>query len=154
MGYILDLRKLVGKRPLLMPCTGVILGDGKGKVLLQLRADNKKWAIHGGSIEIDEEVEEALLREVNEELGIHLNTYNYLKTFSGKEFHFTYPNGDEVSIINIVYYSHDFTREFKLQKDEVLEVKWFSKNELPEDIFEVDRKVLEEYFSFLEKNKK
>ena len=40
MGYIMELRKIVGHRTLLMPCAGAIIGDGKGNVLLQLRADD------------------------------------------------------------------------------------------------------------------
>ena len=30
MGYIMELRKIVGHRTLLMPCAGAIIGDGKG----------------------------------------------------------------------------------------------------------------------------
>ena len=69
MGYIMDLRKLVGHRTLLMTCAGAILGDGKGNVLLQLRKDDNTWATHGGSVELDERVEDAMLREVREEIA-------------------------------------------------------------------------------------
>lgn len=78
MSYIMDLRKIVRHRPLLMPCAGAIIGDGKGNILLQQRVDDGTWSNHGGSIELDEEVTEAMLREIKEELGITLLNINFL----------------------------------------------------------------------------
>ena len=70
MRYISELRKIVGHRTLIMPCACVIIGDGKGNILLQKRVDDGTWGYHGGAIEIDESVEDALRREVYEELNI------------------------------------------------------------------------------------
>ena len=151
MGYIMDLRKIVGHRPLLMPAAALIIGDGKGNVLLQLRADDKTWANHGGSIELDEKVEDALLREVKEELGITLLEYKILNIYSGPEYHNVYPNGDEVSCIDITYYCHKFEGQLVLQEDEVLEVKWFNKDTLPDNLHHNSVKALADYFKLLEK---
>jgi hypothetical protein len=43
--YILDLRKIVGHRPLLQVGASVIVEDKDGRILLQLRHDNKCWGI-------------------------------------------------------------------------------------------------------------
>ena len=43
MGYILELRKQVGHRPLIMTCAGVLLLNEKRELLLQKRADNGLW---------------------------------------------------------------------------------------------------------------
>lgn len=43
MGYILELRKQVGHRPLIMTCAGVLLLNEKSELLLQKRADNGLW---------------------------------------------------------------------------------------------------------------
>lgn len=147
MGYIMDLRKIVGHRTLLMPCAGAIIGDGKGNVLLQLRKDDNTWATHGGSVELDERVEDAMIREVKEEIGLTILEYTLLKIYSGPEYHNVYPNGDEVSCIDIVYYSHNFEGTIVLQEDEVIEVKWFNKDSLPENISERTKIWLNEYFS-------
>ena len=69
----MELRKNVGHRTLLMPCAGAIIGDGKGNVLPQLRADDNTWPTHGGSIEQDERVEDAMIREIQDE--------NWVKSF-------------------------------------------------------------------------
>lgn len=150
MGYIMDLRKIVGHRTLLMPCAGAIIGDGKGNVLLQLRKDDNTWATHGGSIELDERVEDAMIREVKEEIGLTILEYTLLDIYSGPEYHNIYSNGDEVSCIDIVYYSHNYKGEINLQEDEVLEVKWFNKENLPKNISKRTKIWLSEYFSRIE----
>ena len=150
MGYIMDLRKIVGHRTLLMPCAGAIIGDGKGNVLLQLRKDNKTWATHGGSIELDERVEDAMIREIQEEIGLTVLEYELLNIYSGPEHHNIYPNGDEVSCIDIVYYCHKFEGEIQLQEDEVLNVQWFHRDDLPGNIGQNVRKWLNDYFNMLD----
>ena len=147
MSYIMDLRKIVGHRPLLMPCAGAIIGDGKGNILLQQRVDDGTWANHGGSIELDEEVEQAMIREVKEELGITLLEYKLFNIYSGPNHHHIYPNGDEVSCIDIVYVCERFEGEISLQKEEVRQVKWFNKETLPENIHHNCKQAILEYLS-------
>jgi 8-oxo-dGTP pyrophosphatase MutT (NUDIX family) len=149
----MDLRKIVGHRTLLMPAAALVIGDGKGNVLLQLRADDKTWANHGGSIELDEKVEDALAREVKEELGITILEYKLLNIYSGPNYHNIYPNGDEVSCIDITYYCHKFEGNIMLQEDEVLEVKWFNKDNLPENLHHNSVLALKDYFRILEERK-
>ena len=43
MGYIMDLRKIVGHRTLLQVGASVIVEDEQGRVLLQKRTDNHCW---------------------------------------------------------------------------------------------------------------
>ena len=62
--YIMDLRKIVGNRPLLQVGAGVIVEDAQGRILLQLRSDTHSWGYAGGSVELDEEVEAAAKREL------------------------------------------------------------------------------------------
>ena len=150
--YIMDLRKIVGHRTLLMPCSCVIIGDGKGNVLLQLRVDDNTWAIHGGSIELDEKVEDAMKREVKEELNLDVLEYKLLGIYSGPEHHHIYPNGDETSCIDIVYVCHKYSGTIKIQESEVQKVEWFNKNNLPSNLALSAKKWLKEYFTRLENN--
>ena len=66
MGYIMDLRKIVGHRTLLQVGASVIVEDEQGRVLLQKRTDNHCWGYPGGSTELDERVEDAAARELLE----------------------------------------------------------------------------------------
>lgn len=56
--YIMDLRKIVAHRPLLQVGASVIVEDEKGRILLQKRSDNHCWGYAGGSVELDETVED------------------------------------------------------------------------------------------------
>ena len=70
MSYIMELRKEVGHRPLLQVGASVIVVDEHGRILLQLRSDNHCWGYAGGSVELDEVVEDAAKRELLEETGL------------------------------------------------------------------------------------
>lgn len=146
MGYIQDLRKIVGHRTLMMVCACAIIEDSNGNVLLQQRADDSKWGYHGGSVEIDEDVTEALRREVKEELNIDIDEYRFFNIYSGEKSHHIYPNGDECSCIDIVYVISKYHGEMKLQEDEVKEVKWFNKETLPDNLCEGAIRALKDYY--------
>ena len=101
--YIMDLRKIVGHRTLLQVGASVILEDAQGRILLQKRSDNHCWGYAGGSVELDEVVEDAAKRELFEETGLIAEKLELFGVFSGKETHYVYPNGDEVSNVDIVF---------------------------------------------------
>ncbi len=132
--YIMDLRKVVGHRPLLQVGASVIVENGDGQVLLQLRSDNHCWAYAGGSVELDEVVEDAARRELFEETGLRANTLELFGIFSGKDTHYVYPNGDEVSNVDIVYLCRDYSGELRCQAGEVDELRFFDAANLPENI--------------------
>lgn len=132
--YILDLRKVVGHRPLLQAGASVILEDAQGRILLQKRADNHLWGYHGGSVELDEDVETAARRELREETGLIAGEMTLFGVFSGPEMHYVYPNGDEVSNIDHVYLCTDWTGTPRPQPGEVEELRFFAPGELPEEL--------------------
>ncbi len=132
--YILDLRKIVGHRPLIQVGASVILENHRGEVLLQKRADNHCWGYPGGSVELDEVVEETARRELLEETGLVAGTLHLFGVFSGKDTHYVYPNGDEVSNIDIVYLCSDYAGSLICQEGEVEELGFFPADGLPEPL--------------------
>ena len=52
-----------------------------GKILLQRRADNGKWGLVGGLLELDETYEQAALREIREETGLAVRLTAFLGIF-------------------------------------------------------------------------
>ena len=132
--YIMDLRKIVGHRPLLQVGASVIVEDTQGRILLQKRADNHCWGYAGGSVELDEIVEDAAKRELLEETGLTANELHLFGIFSGPDTHDVYPNGDEVSNIDIVYICRSYTGTLCCRQGEVEELRFFSVDEIPENI--------------------
>ncbi len=132
--YIMDLRKIVGHRPLLQVGASVIVEDEAGRILLQLRSDNHCWGYAGGSVELDEVVEEAARRELYEETGLTAEKLELFGIFSGKDTHYIYPNGDEVSNVDIVYICREYSGELKCQDGEVDALRFFDPDDLPENL--------------------
>ncbi len=143
--YIMDLRKLVGHRPLLQVGASVIVENKKEQILLQKRTDNHCWGYAGGSVELDEVVEEAAKRELYEETGLIAESMELFGIFSGKDTHYIYPNGDEVSNVDIVYICKQYSGELRCQIEEVEELCFFSADDLPNNISPPIRKVVEEW---------
>ena len=132
--YIMDLRKIVGHRPLLQVGASVIVENEQGEVLLQKRTDNHCWGYAGGSVELDEVVEDAARRELFEETGLIALELELFGVFSGKDTHYVYPNGDEVSNVDIVYLCKHFEGSLKCQEKEVEDLRFFPADALPESL--------------------
>ncbi|MCM1131499.1 MAG: NUDIX domain-containing protein [Roseburia sp.] len=146
MSYIMNLRKKVGHETIIMPCACVIIGDGNGNILLQQRKDDGKWAHHGGAIEVDENTLDAAKREIKEELNLELDEVEFLGVYSGKKYHHIYPNGDEVSAIDIVYVCHKYHGDLKNTDGEVSQAKWFNKDNLPTNLSHNPKDAIKDYF--------
>ena len=144
-GYIMDLRKIVGHRPLLQVGASVILEDAQGRILMQKRADNHLWDYHGGSVELDEVVEDAAKRELLEETGLTARKLELFGIYSGPETHYIYPNGDEVSNVDVVFLCRDYEGTPRPQPEEVEELRFFAADELPEDTPSFSRAALRDW---------
>jgi 8-oxo-dGTP pyrophosphatase MutT (NUDIX family)/GNAT superfamily N-acetyltransferase len=143
--YIETLRKHIGHAPILQCGASIILVNERNEILLQKRRDNGCWGFHGGAIELDEVVEEAAKRELFEETGLTANSLELFGVFSGTDMHYVYPNGDEVSNVDIVYICRDFSGVLKAELNEVTELKFFRIDELPDNISPPQRKPLNKY---------
>ncbi|MEN1935955.1 NUDIX hydrolase [Paenibacillus sp. 102] len=144
MGYIEDLREIVGSRPLNLAGVAVAVLNEQGQILLQKRKSGV-WGVPGGFMELGESTEEAGRREVLEETGIEIGKLDLVDIFSGEEFFVKLPNGDEFYPITIAYMSKEI-KGGNLQADgtESLEVKFFSLNQLPENISPFIKKLMQQ----------
>ena len=130
MSYISELRKYIGHNPLI--CAGATVAVIKDKqILLNLRSDTKNWGIPGGSLEVGETLEETAKRELKEETNLDCDSFTLLNVFSGNDFYFKYPNGDELYSVIALYLADDFKGGLKITDDESIDLSFFSKSELP-----------------------
>lgn len=103
----------------------VYIINDKKQTLLQKRSSSKrfdpnKWGLCAGHVESGETLDEAILREAKEELGLELNI-NDLYVLDEKEVKIRESN----SHVRKVYYVICNEENFKFQKEEISEVRWF-----------------------------
>lgn len=144
-GYIMDMRKLVGHRTLIQCAASIIIENDKGQILLGRRSDNHCWGYSGGSIEIDERVEDCARRELLEEMGLTAGSIELFMINSGPEVHYIYPNGDEVSNVEIIYICRDWSGEPKAADGELTELRFFDVADIPAEISPPIKPVIDEY---------
>lgn len=144
-GYIMDLRKYVGHMTLIQCAASVIVENESGQILLGKRTDNQMWGYSGGSMEIDETAEDCAKRELFEEMGIVAEELHFFMVNSGPEAHYIYPNGDEVSNVEIVYICKQYHGELRPQEEEVSELRFFDIPDIPDSISPPIRPVMRRY---------
>jgi 8-oxo-dGTP diphosphatase len=108
----------------------IILENGKGEFLLYLR-DNKPeipfpdhWDLIGGHVEEGETPEEALVREVREELDFDLREYVFYKKYECL-------TGDAYENIKYIYYGRINLPIEEITLLEGVYPKYFTREEIP-----------------------
>jgi 8-oxo-dGTP pyrophosphatase MutT (NUDIX family) len=144
MDYILQLREYIGHRPIVLVGAAILVLDEQNRLLMMKRSDNECWSVPGGSVEPGELVEAAAKRETFEESNLEIGELLLFGVFSGPEFFYKYPNGDEVYNVIIIYSSHDWHGEVKLN-DEHTEWRWFSVDSIPEEISPPIKPIIEQF---------
>ena len=87
------------------------------------------WAIPGGFIELDEELEHAVARELEEETGLVNISLEQMHTFGtcGRD-----PRGRQITVVFMGIAGHG--RDRLKPGDDAAEARWFDINKLPEDM--------------------
>lgn len=131
--YVKTMRKLIGHEPLLLCGASIILFNELNQVLMLRRNDNGCWCFPGGAVDLGENTEDSVRRELLEETGLCVEEVSVWGVFSGKELHYTYPNGDEVYIVDVVYSSNKFYGEISID-NESSEYRFFNIEDIPSEI--------------------
>jgi len=149
MGYIEDLRKIIGNRPLILVGAMVAVIDEQGKILLQKRPEGV-WVLPGGLLELGESVEEAGRREVFEETGVEIGQLQLVEVFSGKQYFRKLANGDEFYPVTIAYISKDIkSRTIQIDGKETIDAGFFPINELPEHTSPLVNKLIQRFANMM-----
>lgn len=146
MGYVEELRAVVGHRPLIFVGAVVVIVDEEGRLLLEERKFPKDvWGLPGGLMELGESTEDTAKREVMEETGLTVDELNLINVYSGPQHFVVAENGDEFYVVTIAYYSNKYQGELIVDQKESLSFQFFSPTELPSKMVGSHRVVIDEF---------
>jgi 8-oxo-dGTP pyrophosphatase MutT (NUDIX family) len=92
----MQLRSQVGKERIIVPGAVMFIRNAAGHVLCLRRADDGRWQLPAGFIDLGESIAETAVREVREETGLAIELVRVLGVYAGEEDQVTYTNGDPV----------------------------------------------------------
>ncbi|PWV94468.1 ADP-ribose pyrophosphatase YjhB (NUDIX family) [Paenibacillus cellulosilyticus] len=131
MGYIEELREVVGNRALILVRPSVAIINKLGQILLVQYRDGS-WGIPGGLMELGESTEDCIRREVKEEINLGLGNLQLFGVFSGQELFTKLRNGHEYYNVVIAYICLEYECELQPDGIEVLDAQFYSLNDVPE----------------------
>lgn len=146
MGYISDIRKYVGHRPIMATAAMCIVYHREKGLLFEKRSDNGMWCVPGGAIELGESLEQALAREVKEETGLDIANPKLFDVVAS--VHMVYPNQDEVYYTDVVYIVEEFSGTLCCD-EESTELRWFPPDSLPKEIMPTQTGYIEKFLEGL-----
>lgn len=117
------------------PGVGAVVLNESGEVLLLKRADREQWALPTGTVERGEPVEEAISREVQEEIGLQITVDQLTGVYSHpKQQVFSYPSGEIVHFVTNCFSCSVDGGTLEADHDEALDVGFFDTDRLPSQI--------------------
>lgn len=107
--------------------------NGWQVLLIQRKNDPYKgmWALPGGFVDMDETLEEAVVRELEEEASIQFDGLTQLHAFSSIDRD---PRGRNIGVM--FYGVIEYDKSFAKAGDDAQEAKWFFINDLPSLAFD------------------
>lgn len=147
MGYVEDLRKIVGTIPLILVGAVVIITDNENRILLQKRMHHPvgRYGLPGGLMELGESTMETAQREVYEETGLKVSNLNLIDVFSGKEHFIKTPNGDEFYVVVTAYWTKEFSGTLEINDEESMSLDFYHMDDLPENIPKSHKEMINKY---------
>src|SRR3972149_7932213 len=122
----------------------------KNHVLLRKHDKYKKWLSVGGHIELDEDPNQAAIREVREEVGLEVKLLGSSPFFNERDYtelvppvflnrHRINETHEHVTLVYFALSQTDFLKQSKEEKSE--ELKWFTREELLENVYGITESI-------------
>jgi 8-oxo-dGTP pyrophosphatase MutT (NUDIX family) len=135
--FLRELRRKVGNDPLLLPAVTAVVMDEGGRVLLMQSKDDRQWYLPGGATDPGEQPADAVVREVREETGLHVEPVRIIGVYADPRTR--YANGDLVWYVSTVFACNIIGGTPCVNDDEAVDVRFFPTDGLPGAIYPAHR---------------
>lgn len=129
--YYRQLREKIGSDLIFSPSVAAIIRNRDQEVLFVQSATDLLWSIPAGAIELGETPAEAIRREVFEETGLTVRPLRILGVVGGRDFRWTYLDGNRVEYLTVVFECQVESGELSAIDGEVAAFQYCSHQELP-----------------------
>lgn len=131
MDYCEEIRKMIGDSPLIIVRPSVAIINDKEEILLSRNAGGM-WTIPGGTLQLNESVEECITRIVYENLGVKIMALILFGVYSGKKL---INQADErYSTVAISYLCTEYEGKLAPRSEQGIEARFFRLDQLPEEL--------------------
>jgi ADP-ribose pyrophosphatase YjhB (NUDIX family) len=113
----------------LVVAASAVVTDDEGRILLQRRRDNARWAVPGGVMELGESIADTAVREVKEETGFDVAIERLVGIYSDPGHVVAYSDGEVRQQFSICFACRIVAGE-ATASDESTEVGFFEPDEL------------------------
>lgn len=152
MGYVEELRKLIGHKCIILNGSAVVIKNEKDELLLEQRAyPDGRWCFPCGLMELGESTVETAKREVFEETNLIVENLRLIGVYSGRNHLCSAANGDEWYVVTTAYYTNNYSGELK-KNNESEKLQWFSPYKIPENFAENHRLIFNDYMNGFDKS--
>jgi 8-oxo-dGTP pyrophosphatase MutT (NUDIX family) len=131
INYVRWLRSYVGHQRLLQMAASAFICDIHGGVLLGRRTDVMLWAPPSGVVQLGETPAQTVVREVEEETGLHVEVTRLIGLYSGSDFEWTYPNGDQAQIVSAFFACQVNGGTLTVDNREFIDLGYFAPDAFP-----------------------
>ncbi|HIP73550.1 MAG TPA: NUDIX domain-containing protein [Anaerolineae bacterium] len=139
---IREVRPYIGTAPYIgVGATAAVVRDD-GRILMIRRRDNGAWFFPAGYADLGENAAHTAVREVREETGYHIQPERILGVYSGPMFRHTFPNGDQVKNVGVLFRARLLGGRPSPQEAEVSELAWMT----PQEVVAIAPPAYRDYF--------
>lgn len=119
----------------ILPAVAAAIFNEKAEILLQRRKDVNQWCIISGHVEFGETIEQAVLREIEEETNSKADLIRFIGVYSSPASQ-TYTYHDRTVQYVTSYFEARLTTDIQegFSNNETQELKFFSTDQLPGDL--------------------
>ena len=132
----------------ILPAVAAAIFNDAGEILLQKRKDSNNWCVISGHVEFGETVEQAILREIEEETNAKATAVRFIGIYSSPESQ-TYNYANRTVQYITSYFEAKMTDTIVpgFSNNETTELRFFKPSDVPNDLALINSNWLQDAMS-------
>ena len=126
---IANVRPFIGRARFAGMGATVVIDREDGKLLMLQHVGEEHWRVPSGFCELGENAAQTAVREIWEELALRIELDRLIGVHSTPQLNTTYPNGDLIRNVGVVFHARTIGGRLKLDPNEIADRAWMTPQE-------------------------